>query len=136
MLNLTIKYTLFAFISTICNILAQYFSLKIYNQIYSLYIAMFIGTIIGLIVKYFLDKKYIFYYEVKGHKDNLQKFLIYSFMGIFTTIIFWTFELTFDSLFPFKSAKFLGAIIGLALGYVIKYNLDKKFVFKKIQPTI
>ena len=28
-------------------------------------------------------------------------------------------------------SKYAGAIIGLSIGYIVKYNLDKKFVFGK-----
>jgi len=48
-------------------------------------------------------------------------------MGVFTTFVFWGFEIVFDYLFD---KKYTGAIVGLLIGYIIKYNLDKKFVFK------
>jgi len=55
-------------------------------------------------------------------------------MGVFTTAIFWSFELIFDSIFNHQYAKYLGALIGLTIGYIIKYNLDKRFVFNMEQP--
>lgn len=91
---------------------------------------MFFGTLAGLVLKYILDKKYIFFHETKGAKDNTKKFMLYSLMGVFTTFIFWGFEIGFDYAFESENAKYLGAIIGLAIGYVVKYTLDKKFVFK------
>ncbi len=124
-----IKYIIFAVISTLFNLLFQYFSFGIYNGWGSLYVAMFLGTLAGLIVKYVLDKKFIFYHEVKNKKDDAKKFALYSLMGVFTTIIFWGMEIAFDHLSQDPNAKYLGAIIGLSIGYVIKYFLDKKFVF-------
>jgi len=124
---ITLKYTLFAIISTIINLLFQYLSLKIYpNGFASLYLAMSIGTLSGLIIKYILDKNFIFYHKTKDKKDDKKKFLLYSVMGIFTTMIFWITEIIFNHLFDLK---YLGAIIGLGIGYIIKYFLDKKFVF-------
>jgi len=124
-----VKYIIFALVSTLFNLLFQYFSFGFYEGFGSLYVAMFIGTLAGLVVKYVLDKKFIFYYEVKDKKDDGKKFALYSLMGVFTTIIFWGTEIAFDTLSQDTNAKYLGAVIGLSIGYVIKYFLDKKFVF-------
>ena len=129
-MNMAIRYIYFAVISTLVNLLFQYISFYFYNGILSLYVAMFFGTLSGLILKYILDKKYIFYHKPKNKKDDGKKFLLYSLMGVFTTLIFWGFEIGFDFLFESEIAKYIGAIIGLSIGYVVKYFLDKKFVFK------
>ncbi len=126
---LVFKYALFALISTILNLLFQYSSLLVYDGLFSLYIAMFIGTIIGLVAKYILDNKYIFYYASKQKSDDAKTFILYSFVGVFTTIIFWGTEIIFDSLSDNPNAKYIGAIIGLSIGYFVKYSLDKKYVF-------
>lgn len=126
---LVLKYSFFALIATIINLFTQFISLAIYSQNFSLYIAMFFGTLTGLIAKYILDKKYIFYYVVKDKKEDSQKFILYSIMGVFTTLIFWGFEIGFDYIFDSEIAKYIGAIIGLSIGYITKYFLDKKFVF-------
>ena len=126
---IVIKYTIFAVISTLFNLLFQYFSFLIYEGFASLYIAMFMGTLAGLVVKYILDKKFIFYHEVENKKDDAKKFALYSLMGVFTTIIFWGTEIAFDALSQDPNAKYLGAVIGLSIGYIIKYFLDKKYVF-------
>lgn len=128
---LAVKYTLFAVIATAINLFTQFVSLALYSQQFSLYIAMFFGTIAGLVAKYILDKKYIFYYTTKDAKDDSQKFILYSIMGVLTTIIFWGFEIAFDLVFDSDSAKYIGAMIGLSIGYFVKYQLDKKFVFKE-----
>lgn len=123
------KYIIFAVISTIFNLLFQYLSFFVYEGFAALYLAMFVGTLAGLIVKYILDKKFIFYHEVKDKKDDAKKFALYSLMGVFTTIIFWGTEIIFDSVFEDPNAKYMGAVVGLSIGYVIKYFLDKKYVF-------
>jgi len=126
---LAIKYSLFALISTLFNLLFQYLSFEVYDNFAALYVAMFFGTLAGLITKYILDKKFIFYHKPKDKKDDAKKFALYSLMGVFTTIIFWGTEIGFDMLFTSDNAKYAGAIIGLSIGYIIKYFLDKQFVF-------
>ena len=128
-MTLSIIYVLFAILAMGINIGAQYISLIIYSGQYSLYLAMAWGTLSGLIVKYILDKKYIFQVQTKDIKEDASKFILYSLMGVLTTLIFWGFELTFNSL-SFESAKYVGAIIGLSIGYIIKYQLDKRYTFK------
>ena len=130
------KYIFFAVISTLFNLFFQYMSFKIHNGSLSLYLAMFVGTLAGLIVKYILDKKFIFYHEVKNKKDDAKKFALYSLMGVFTTVIFWGTEIVFDLFLENENAKYLGAVIGLSVGYVIKYFLDKKFVFVHKQGVV
>ncbi|MCK9454060.1 GtrA family protein [Sulfurimonas sp.] len=124
------KYTVFALISTVVNIMFQYLSFLIYDGILSLYVAMFMGTVAGLVLKYILDKKYIFFHTPKSKKDDGKKFFLYSLMGVFTTFIFWGFEIGFDYMYESENAKYVGAVVGLSIGYVVKYFLDKKFVFK------
>ena len=92
---------------------------------------MFFGTFLGLITKYFLDKKFIFYYRSKNKIDDGKKFFMYSFFGIFTTLVFWGFEISFDAVFKSDLAKYVGALLGLVIGYILKYFLDKNFVFKE-----
>ncbi|WP_022851524.1 GtrA family protein [Limisalsivibrio acetivorans] len=127
---IAVKYIIFAGISTIVNLSSQFLSLKIYAGTYSLYIAIFWGTLFGLVTKYILDKRYIFYYITKNKLDDSIKFILYTSMGVITTLIFWSFEISFNYIFDFKLAKYLGAVTGLSIGYLIKYKLDKKYVFK------
>jgi len=126
---LALKYSLFAVLSTLVNLLFQYFSFTLYAGWGSLYVAMFVGTLAGLVAKYILDKKWIFYHTPKDKKDDARKFALYALMGVFTTVIFWGTEMAFYYLVPNPNAKYIGAVIGLSIGYIIKYFLDKKFVF-------
>ena len=50
-------------------------------------------------------------------------------MGLVTTAIFWGFEFTFDAIYQTKEMRYVGGVIGLAIGYYVKYQLDKRFVF-------
>lgn len=123
-----LRYIIFAIISIAINLSTQYFVL-IFADV--LYIAMFFGTFLGLITKYFLDKKFIFYYRSKNKIDDSKNFFMYSFFGIFTTLVFWGFEISFDAIFKSDLAKYVGALLGLVIGYILKYFLDKNFVFKE-----
>ena len=126
---IALRYIVFALISTGVNLLFQYFSFLAYSGKFSLYLAMFVGTLSGLVVKYILDKKYIFYHETSSKKEDGKNFILYSFMGVFTTLIFWIFEIGFEYMWQMK---YLGAVIGLGIGYFVKYHLDKKYVFRKV----
>jgi len=128
-----VKYVFIAVIATLFNLLFQNLSFAVYLDFAALYVGMFFGTLAGLIAKYVLDKKYIFYHITKDTKDDAKKFALYSLMGVFTTIIFWGTEIAFDALIEDPNAKYIGAIIGLSIGYVIKYFLDKKYVFIHIE---
>ncbi len=128
-MKLVFKYSLFALFATFCNLFFQYLSLSFYHGVAALYIAIIIGTFSGLVIKYYLDKKYIFYYVSQNNKAAVQKIIIYGMMGVFTTLIFWSTEITFHHLFKTEYAKYLGALIGLSVGYMSKYHLDKKYVF-------
>jgi hypothetical protein len=55
-------------------------------------------------------------------------------MGIATTAIFWGFEFGFNHAFQSKEMRYLGGLIGLAIGYWTKYHLDKRYVFRHGAP--
>ena len=131
MFKLALKYALFAVVATIVNLLTQRLMDSIYTGPLAYFVSLFAGTLIGLIVKYILDKKYIFYYVTKSKSQDAKKFVVYSIMGIATTAIFWGFQTGFFLLWKVEYAKYIGAIIGLSIGYFVKYQLDKRFVFSK-----
>jgi len=128
---IAIKYTLFAMTATLFNLLVQFISFQFYSGELSLFVAMFFGTLVGLFIKYYLDKHYIFYHTHTSHVENGKTFILYSFMGVFTTILSWSIEYSFNALWAVDIAKYVGATIGQILGYATKYRLDKKFVFRE-----
>jgi putative flippase GtrA len=87
------------------------------------------GTGTGLVFKYVWDKALIFRYRAGSVGRDLKTFGGYSLTGIGTTAIFWAFEFGFDLVFGTKVMRYAGAVIGLVIGYVIKYQLDRRFVF-------
>ncbi|MCW7974568.1 hypothetical protein BBM82_20095 [Vibrio parahaemolyticus] len=129
LMKLVILYILFAILATIANLTAQEIAYQLYHGIYRLAHSMFWGTLIGLVVKYVLDKRYIFNFEVKSQSQDFKTFVMYSAMGVITTLVFWASEWMFDYWFETKQMRYIGAILGLSIGYITKYYLDKKFVF-------
>jgi putative flippase GtrA len=92
-------------------------------------LALGAGTIVGLVVKYMLDKRWIFYDFASGVKNHSRKFTLYTAMGIVTTAMFWGAETAFWLIWRTDVMRELGAVIGLTIGYIVKYNLDRRFVF-------
>ena len=123
-------YIYFSLIAMTLNIFSQYLVFSLYDNEYTIYVAILVGTTLGLISKYSLDRVYIFKYNINNIYGYSKNFALYTFTGIFTTLIFWIFEYSFYILFDNNVAKYIGAIIGLTIGYTVKYVLDKKFVFK------
>jgi putative flippase GtrA len=128
-MNLVILYALFAAIAIATNIGTQDIVTRLYHGPFDMTLSMLFGTGVGLAVKYLLDKRFIFRFKARDLAHDGQTFILYSCMGIFTTLIFWGAEFLFDHLFQTKELRYLGGIIGLAIGYLTKYYLDKKFVF-------
>ena len=127
-MSIGLKYILFAILAMTVNIFFQYLSFLLIDHKYELYIAILNGTILGMILKYYLDKNYIFYY-VKKKFNNKNIFLLYIFTSIFTTIIFLAIELWFSYYVNINYSEYIGALVGLTLGYSLKNLLDKQLVF-------
>lgn len=128
--TLIFRYSLFAIIAMISNIYTQRIILGLYEANYFFFVlAIFLGTLTGLIVKYYLDKNWIFYDLNRNFNENYQKFLLYTTMGIGSTLIFWGFETIFWIVWKTNLMRELGAIIGLTIGYIFKFMLDRKYVF-------
>ena len=118
-------------LATLANLLAQELSVRIYSGEFSIYVGILFGTLAGLLSKFYLDKRYIFSYQATSSFDDMRKFVSYSFTGIGTTLLFWITEISFELIYATKTARYFGAVIGLSIGYVVKYHLDKHYVFSK-----
>jgi putative flippase GtrA len=128
-LRILVLYLLFASLSTLINIGTQMLSLVLYRGKFDIEISIFAGTLAGLPIRYYLEKKYIFQFISKNIVHDGRLFILYIFMAFFTTMIFWATEYSFHLIFLTDHMRYIGAILGLSLGYFIKYKLDKKFVF-------
>lgn len=129
-MKLAITYAILAIVATVANIGAQDLVIRGYSGAFDILISVAVGTIVGLVVKYVLDKRYIFRFRARNAVHDGQTFALYTLMGLATTVIFWGFEFGFHHLFESKEMRYLGAVIGLAIGYLAKYHLDKRYVFR------
>jgi len=127
--DLALKYGVFSVIATLINLASQELTIRVYSGSYALYAALLIGTMAGLISKYCLDKKFIFAFFTRSQRHNLDTFVAYAVTGVLTTALFWGFELGSEFWLGRKSARYSGAAIGLAIGYVVQYQLDSRMVF-------
>ncbi|HSF63900.1 MAG TPA: GtrA family protein [Paracoccaceae bacterium] len=93
------------------------------------WLALAFGTGVGLVVKYLLDKRWIFLDASTGLAAHGRRFSLYTVMGLFTTAIFWGTQTVFFLLTDSRAMLYLGGALGLAVGYVVKYHLDRRFVF-------
>lgn len=129
--EISVLYTFFAVLSTIINIGSQIFSIWVYKGPYSVEISILVGTAAGLPLRYFLEKRYIFDFTSQNLAHDGKLFIFYSAMGVITTIIFWGTEYAFHLIYDTDLMRYVGGILGLAIGYFVKYQLDKKYVFVK-----
>jgi len=128
--SLILRYTAFAVIATVANLAAQRVVLALAGgSVAAFAAAVFVGTGVGLVIKYALDKRWIFDDRSAGLKSHGRKFGLYTAMGLITTAIFWGAETSFWLIWQTHAMRELGAILGLAVGYIVKYNLDRRFVF-------
>ncbi len=132
--GLVMRYTGFAVVAVIVNLAVQRLVLLGGNSALWFTLALGAGTLAGLVVKYVLDKRWIFFDQTSGAAAQGKQFGLYSLMGIVTTVIFWVTETAFWTIWGTDFARELGAVIGLSVGYITKYQLDRRFVFRSLAP--
>lgn len=135
--TLILRYSAFAVLATLVNLGVQRLVLAYSETALVFALAVGAGTVAGLVVKYVLDKRWIFYDLQTGLKAHRQKFSRYTAMGLITTAIFWGMETAFWMIWKTDMMRELGAIIGLTIGYVAKYQLDRRYVFpdSRLEPA-
>ena len=124
-------YSIFAIIATFFNLYTQRLILSISKTNLFFMISISTGTLVGLLIKFVLDKKFIFLEKNIKYKNNGLIFSLYSFMGIISTSIFWGTETIFWLIWQNQPMREIGAILCLTLGYIVKYKLDKYYVFNQ-----
>lgn len=127
--TLLLRYAGFAVLATLANLATQRLILLAGDGGTAFALAVGAGTLVGLVVKYLLDKRWIFYDDATGLRAHGRKFTLYTLMGLVTTAVFWGTETAFWIFWKTDVMRELGAVLGLTIGYVIKYNLDRRFVF-------
>ncbi|MBB3000778.1 MAG: GtrA family protein [Paraburkholderia tropica] len=128
-MTIALLYLLFACISTAANIATQAATVRVYHGTLAIPLSVAAGTAVGLVVKYVLDKRWIFRWKSQNTRHDAGTFMLYTLTGVVTTAIFWGCEYFFAHQFQTEGMRYVGGVIGLAFGYVVKYRMDKVFVF-------
>jgi putative flippase GtrA len=128
--SIALRYVAFALVATLVNLGSQWGWLALHDGPFRLPAAMAVGTLAGLVTKYLLDKRWIFDDRSTGAGTHARKFSLYTVMGLVTTAIFWGTELLFGAVLG-EDWVLAGGALGLAIGYALKYRLDRRFVFKE-----
>jgi putative flippase GtrA len=127
---LALLYIGFAMAAILANLAVQRLVLLLpIDGIIAFVLALGTGTLAGLVIKYVLDKRWIFRDPSRGLNAHGKRFSLYALMGVATTAIFWGMETLFWLTWQTHTAREMGAVIGLAIGYVVKHRLDRRFVF-------
>ena len=129
-MRLATLYALIALIAMAANIGTQEAVIRAYHGPLQLVLSVVVGTAVGLVSKYVLDRRFVFGFSSRDNLHEARTFGLYTLMGLGTTIVFWGFEFGFQYAFQTKELRYLGAVIGLTIGYWAKYLLDKHFVFR------
>lgn len=127
--RLVFWYAVFAAISIGANLGSQSLAFHLYQGPQAVPLSVCVGTGVGLVVKYLLDKSWIFRYEHRSVVHGMRTFALYVAMGVGTTLVFWTVEFAANAIFQHEVGRLAGGALGLVIGYVTKYHLDKRFVF-------
>lgn len=131
--TLVLRYAAFAGLAIAANLAAQNFVLWLADhRWWAIYAAIGCGNAAGLMMKFVLDKLWIFDDgEDTSMRSNARKFVLYTTFGVLTTAIFWGMELLFHYAFESQFMTNVGAVIGLIIGYTIKFQLDHRFTFRR-----
>lgn len=132
-------YALFAGVATAANLAAQASAGRTLGLVAGAlgpgyWLALAFGTGVGLVVKYLLDKRWIFRDPATGLRAHGRRFTLYTVMGLATTALFWGMQTAFVLAFRSEAALLTGGALGLGIGYWVKYRLDRRFVFTPAAP--
>lgn len=130
MLRIAVLYAVFAAVATGANLGVQAVVVALLRgQPYAIAASVAAGTVVGLPVKYLLDRNYIFRADRSAGRRDATAFALYATTAVVTTAVFWGSEALAEWLTHSEALRLVGGAIGLAIGYVLKYRLDKRFVF-------
>jgi putative flippase GtrA len=130
---LGLRYVGFAVLATAANLLAQEATVRLVPWA-PLLVSIAMGTGVGFVVKYLLDKHLVFFDASRTRTEEARKVVLYGLFSVATTLVFWVFEFGFFALWGTSTAKYAGALLGLGVGYAVKYGLDRRFVFTGSAP--
>ena len=80
-------------------------------------------------LKYSIEKRVISSSNRRPSGTMQNCSIVYTMVSVFTVLIFWCTEYAFHVIFGNEAMRYLGGAIGLAISFIAKYRLDRKFVF-------
>ena len=114
---------MFALFAAPVNLIGQHISLNYHEN---LFLAVIVGSALALVFKYILDSSIVFDGKTR---ISLNNFFIYAFIGACITPIVWIVEVSFLNIFGTVFMRDIGALLGISLAYLIKYEMVKRYVF-------
>lgn len=123
-----VRYVLFAIIAGGFNLVTQAIVFGLAPE-QPLAASILAGTAVGFIMKYILDKRWIFFDVYDGVAQEVRKIFLYGSFSVAMTLVFWGFEIVFFEIGGTQFAKYTGAVIGLSIGNFAKYLLDRGITF-------
>lgn len=127
--ELLILYSVFAIIVTITNLSSQRLVLSFLTGNVGYFAALIAGTFIGVVLGYILDKNWIFKDSVMSSRAMGKQFFWYAMSGVIPTLVFWLIESVFWFIWKTDGMRELGAVLGLAIAYTLKYFILRRYVF-------
>lgn len=127
--RIAVLYAAIAVVATAVNLASQYAATHLYSGPHAIPFSVAVGTLAGVPVKYVLEKRHIFDFQADDIVHDGETFLVYSLFGVVTTLVFWGVEFAFDAIFRSEALRYAGGALGLSIGYAMKYQLDRRFVF-------
>lgn len=124
------RYAATAVLSVLANLVAQEATVQGVPEAH-LMVSIIVGTLVGFFIKYVVDKVWTFRERYTTPAGEAQRITLSGLFSVLTTLIFWGFELGFHAIWQTDFAKYLGAVLGLSIGYVLKFWLDRHHVFKE-----
>src|SRR3712207_891165 len=113
------RYGVFAVVAMLANLATQEIVFRL-APIAPLTLSILAGTAAGFVLKYILDKRFVFEDGFDGHAREARKVALYGAFSVITTLVFWGFEVAFWMIWGTNAAKYTGAVIGLTIGYAAK----------------
>lgn len=128
---LVVRYVAFAMLSMGVNLGVQHLALLVYRGAFALALSILAGTAAGFLCKYVLDKRFIFFADHAAAAQEAGRIVLYGATGVVTTLLFWGCELGLWRIVGASWGRDVGGVFGLAIGYWVKYQLDRRLVFTR-----
>lgn len=127
--RIALSYCAIALVSSALNIAVQAAWVALDRGAHAIPLSMLAGTAACVPLKYVLEKRHVFGFRAQNLRHDGELLVLYAFFGVFTTLLFWGVEWLFQLAFHTAGMRYVGAAVGLALGFVLRYQLDRRFVF-------